>query len=76
MKNGNIIELHCTYDPDSKTGGKTAGRKIKGTIHWVNAKTALNAQVRLYDYLLKDEEGAVSGDFIASLKSEFARSAR
>lgn len=49
---GNIVELHCSYDPDSKTGGKTAGRKIKGTIHWVNASTALDAQVRLYDYLL------------------------
>ena len=66
-ENGNIVELHCTYDPDSKTGGKTAGRKIKGTIHWVNVSTALNAQVREYDYLLKDEEGSVSGDFIASL---------
>lgn len=64
---GNIVELHCSYDPDSKTGGKTAGRKIKGTIHWVNATTALSAQVRLYDYLLNDDEGAVSGDFIASL---------
>ena len=38
---GNIVELHCSYDPDSKTGGKTAGRKIKGTIHWVNVDTAL-----------------------------------
>lgn len=66
-ENGNVVELHCTYDPDSKTGGKTAGRKIKGTIHWVNVSTALNAQVREYDYLLKDEEGSVSGDFIASL---------
>ena len=64
---GNIVELHCSYDPDSKTGGKTAGRKIKGTIHWVNASTALDAQVRLYDYLLNDEEGVVNGDFIASL---------
>ena len=64
---GNIVELHCSYDPDSKTGGKTAGRKIKGTIHWVNAATALDAQVRLYDYLLNDEEGVVNGDFIASL---------
>lgn len=66
-ENGKVVELHCTYDPDSKTGGKTAGRKIKGTIHWVNVSTALNAQVREYDYLLKDEEGSVSGDFIASL---------
>lgn len=69
-ENGNIVELHCTYDPDSKSGGKTAGRKIKGTIHWVNVKTALDAQVRLYDYLLKDEEGAVNGDFIASLNPD------
>ena len=57
---GNIVELHCSYDPDSKPGGKTAGRKIKGTIHWVNASTALDAQVRLYDYLLNDEEGVVN----------------
>lgn len=64
---GNIVELRCTYDPDSKTGGKTAGRKIKGTIHWVNASTALDATVRLYDYLLKDDEGE---DFIASLNPD------
>ena len=71
---GNIVELHCSYDPDSKTGGKTAGRKIKGTIHWVNVDTALDAEVHLYDYLLKDEEGAVNGDFIASFKSRFSSS--
>lgn len=64
---GNVIELHCTYDPESKTGGKTAGRKIKGTIHWVNASTALDGEVRLYDYLLKDDEGATAGDFMANL---------
>ena len=69
-ENGNVIELRCSYDPDSKTGGKTAGRKVKGTIHWVNAATALDAQVRLYDYLLKDDEGSVSGDFIASLNPD------
>ncbi len=69
-ESGKVVELHCTYDPDSKTGGKTAGRKIKGTIHWVNAATALNAEVRVYDYLLKDEESSVSGDFIASLNPD------
>ncbi len=69
-ESGKIVELHCTYDPDSKTGGKTAGRKIKGTIHWVNAATALNAEVRVYDYLLKDEESSISGDFIASLNPD------
>ena len=52
-ENGNVVELHCTYDPDSKSGGKTAGRKIKGTIHWVNAKTALDAQVRLLRLFIK-----------------------
>ncbi len=68
---GNVTELHCTIDPDSKTGGATAGRKIKGTIHWVAAKTALPAEVRLYDYLLKtDENGNLPEDFIAALNPE------
>ena len=49
--NGEITELHCTIDPDSKAGGATAGRKIKGTIHWVSALHALSAEVRLYDRL-------------------------
>jgi len=50
-KTGEVTELHCTYDPDSKSGGPTAGRKIKGTLHWVSAKHAINAQVRLYNTL-------------------------
>ncbi len=65
---GNITELHCTIDPTSKSGGATANRKIKGTIHWVEANTALKAEVRLYDYLLKtDEKGNLPEDFIAAL---------
>ncbi len=68
---GEVIELHCTYDPDSKTGGVTAGRKVKGTLHWVAAKTAVDAEVRLYDYLLKtDENGELPADFIAALNPE------
>ena len=68
---GTIKELHCTIDPDSKSGGKTAGRKIKGTIHWVAEKTALDAEVRLYDYLIEtDEEGNVPKDFIAALNKD------
>lgn len=68
---GNVAELRCTIDPDSKTGGPTAGRKIKGTIHWVAAKTALPAEVRLYDYLLRtDENGNLPEDFIAALNPE------
>ena len=65
---GQVVELRCTYDPDSKTGGSTAGRKVKGTLHWVAANTALDAEVRLYDYLLEtDENGELPSDFIAAL---------
>jgi glutaminyl-tRNA synthetase len=53
---GEIAELHCTIDPDSKAGGATAGRKIKGTIHWVSATHALDAEVRLYDRLFTVEQ--------------------
>lgn len=61
----NVVELHCTYDPDSKTGGATANRKVKGTIHWVSATDALEAEVRLYDYLIEtDEKGEVPADFL------------
>ncbi|GJL77510.1 MAG: glutamine--tRNA ligase [Nitrospinaceae bacterium] len=48
---GEVTELHCTYDPDSKSGGATAGRKVKGTLHWVSVKHAVNAEVRLYNTL-------------------------
>lgn len=62
---GNVVELHCTYDPDSNTGGATANRKVKGTIHWVSAADALEAEVRLYDYLIEtDEKGEVPADFL------------
>lgn len=65
---GKVVELRCTIDPTSKSGGATANRKIKGTIHWVSATHALKAEVRLYDYLLKtDENGNIPDDFIASL---------
>ncbi len=62
---GNVVELHCSYDPDSKTGGATANRKVKGTIHWVSAEDALDAEVRHYDYLIEtDEKGEVPADFL------------
>ena len=62
---GKVVELHCTYDPDAKTGGATANRKVKGTIHWVSAADALEAEVRLYDYLIEtDEKGEVPADFL------------
>jgi glutaminyl-tRNA synthetase len=52
---GNIIELHCTYDPTSKSGTPTANRKVKATIHWVSAPHAVSAEVRLYDRLFLKE---------------------
>ena len=67
---GNIVELHCTYDPDSKTGGPNAGRKVKGTLHWVSAAHALPAEVRLYDNLFlkenpdDEEEGTDFTEFL------------
>lgn len=64
----NILELHCTIDKTSKSGGETANRKIKGTIHWVSAQHAIPAEVRLYDYLLTtDEHGNLPEDFIAAI---------
>ncbi len=60
---GNILELHCTADLDSKTGGPTAGRKVKGTIHWVSAAQAIDAEVRLYDRLFTVPEPDSSGEF-------------
>ena len=64
---GEITELRCTYDPESKSGGSAANRKVKGTLHWVSANDALDAEVRLYDYLLKTEEAEEAADFLASL---------
>jgi glutaminyl-tRNA synthetase len=60
---GTIIELRCTADLDSKTGGATAGRKVKGTIHWVSAAHAVEAEVRLYDRLFTEPEPDADGDF-------------
>ncbi len=48
---GEVVELRCTYDPDTRGGNAPDGRKVKGTIHWVSAEHALPAEVRLYDYL-------------------------
>ncbi|MBB6447709.1 glutamine--tRNA ligase/YqeY domain fusion protein [Bacillus benzoevorans] len=53
---GNVVELHCTYDPETKSGTGFTGRKVKGTIHWVDASQAVPAEFRLYEPLIKDEE--------------------
>lgn len=53
---GNVIELHCTYDPETKSGTGFTGRKVKGTLHWVDAKDAISAEFRLYEPLILDED--------------------
>ena len=60
---GNLLELRCTADLDSKTGGATSARKVKGTIHWVSAAHAVDAEVRLYDRLFTVAEPDADGDF-------------
>lgn len=59
---GNVTEVHCTYDPASKGGNSPDGRKVKGTIHWVNASTALQAEVRLYENIIDEEKGVYNED--------------
>ena len=59
-RTGEVIELRCTYDPETRTGGPQAGRKVKGTIHWVSAAHALDAELRLYEHLfVKADAGEV-----------------
>lgn len=55
-EDGNVVELHCTYDSETKSGTGFTGRKVKGTIHWVEAKNALPAEFRLYEPLILDDE--------------------
>ena len=61
-ENGNITVIHGTYDPESKGGNSPDGRKVKGTIHWVAAKTAVKAKCRLYENLIDEEKGVYNED--------------
>ena len=56
-EDGNVIEVHCTYDPASRGGNSPDGRKVKGTIHWVSASEAVKAEVRLYENIVDEEKG-------------------
>lgn len=72
-KTGQVIELHCTYDPETRSGRSASNRKVKGTLHWVSATHALKAEVRLYDHLFtreypEEEEGGL--DFKESLNPD------
>ena len=77
---GNITAIHCSYDPDSRSGSgsEASNRKVKGTLHWVSASDAIEAEVRLYDRLFKDADPAghkdvdfkefINGDSLKVLK--------
>ena len=76
---GNVTEVHCTYDPETRGGKSADGRKVKGTIHWVSAKHAVAAEIRLYDRLFtlpapaaekeQDYKGFINPDSVKVLKN-------
>jgi len=61
-ENGKVIEVHCTYDPETKSGSGFTGRKVKGTIHWVPVEQAVKAEVRLYENIIDEEKGVYNED--------------
>ena len=70
---GNVIEVHCTYDPETRGGDAPDGRKVKATIHWVSARHALPAEIRLYDRLFideKPEDVEESEDFLSNINPD------
>jgi glutaminyl-tRNA synthetase len=70
VRTGEVVEVHCTYDPETRSGPSQSGRKVKGTLHWVSAAHALGAEVRLYDHLFAkaDPEEVPDGqDYTANL---------
>ena len=68
-ENGEITAVHCTYDPLSKGGNSPDGRKVKGTLHWVNAATAVKTEARLYDYMMLDNPDDPDGDMVMNPES-------
>lgn len=61
-ENGRVTEVHCTYDPETRSGSGFTGRKVKGTIHWVSAAHAVKAEVRLYENIVDEEKGKLNED--------------
>ena len=61
-ENGNVTEIYCTYDPETKSGSGFTGRKVKGTIHWVAAPFAKKAEIRLYENIVDEEKGVYNED--------------
>ena len=69
-ENGDVVELHCTYDPESKGGSSPDGRRVQATLHWVSAEHAVDAEVRLYNHLFESADPSGGGDFISGLNPE------
>lgn len=69
-KDGNIVEILCTYDPETRGGNAPDGRKVKGTIHWVSAAHGVPAEVRLYEQLFNNPDPESSGDFLADINPD------
>ncbi len=67
---GEVVELRCSYDPETKGGNAPDGRKVKGTIHWVSAAHAFGAGVRLYEHLFNSEEPPAGDDFLSGLNPD------
>ena len=67
---GNVVEIHCTYDPESRGGDSPDGRKVRGTIHWASAANAIKAEVRLYDHLFSEEEPGKDRDWLDDLNQD------
>ncbi len=67
---GEVVELRCTYDPETKGGSAPDGRKVRGTLHWVSAKHCIDAEARLYDRLFLNENPDEGGDFLDNINPE------
>ncbi len=67
---GNVTEIHCTYDPETRGGNAPDGRKVRGTIHWVSVSDAVDAEVRIYDRLFNKVDPEEGGDFLDALNPD------
>jgi glutaminyl-tRNA synthetase len=65
--NGEVVEVRCTYDPASRGGESPDGRKVRGTLHWVDANRAINAQVRRFEHLFTSENPGAEDDLLSAL---------
>ncbi len=64
---GDVVELRCSYDPDTKSGSDSSGKKVKGTLHWVSKKESVPARVRLYDHLFLEKENEETGEIVVDI---------